>query len=93
MLNNNCNCIFQTISSAPQKPEKNVVAIDSAESFVNEATLVEIAKETPKSTSAKSRDSGIEEMVRIIIRTNTIHYVFKFEWYIVYLFSKNRFIR
>lgn len=54
-----------TLSSAPEKLGKNAVVIESAESFVNQAKLVEPVKDAndnTKATSAKSRDSGIEEM-------------------------------
>lgn len=55
-----------TKSSAPAAmgPNKDAV-IDSAESFVHEVTHVEVIKDASnplKSTSAKSRDSGIDEM-------------------------------
>lgn len=54
-----------TLSNAPEKVGKNAVVIESAESFVNQAKLVEPVKDAndnTKATSAKSRDSGIEEM-------------------------------
>lgn len=51
-----------TLSSAPVHPSKGVDTIESAESFVNQTSHVEVHKDVPKSTSAKSRDSGIDEM-------------------------------